>query len=395
MLLFSLALNLHFLFSIIFASLEPKLFFTFFILVHVVVYFLCCLCLLVGFSIGEVAILEQEREETGMGPASFGYHKLNSDECYMLLQAFGQQPIHGMKKEVYVQQLQTVMKNKMAASKASGSSGSSGDSHHEVMSTLFTMKAELLQAIGDIKKTTVIKHFHIASNGNDSNGDDSDDDDNDDDQKEGTNDNDHNDDDQNEGTNDNDQSDDDQNEGTNDDDKNEQSVKVVYRNSDNEPDTFMWTETTTIEDLINMVGKSHPSLIGDFRLVHNGKRVDSFRRIREYLGDSSNGEFVAMLKLHGGMGKRARTVAIGAQDMSSKVGDSEALTACFAFTMPDIKKFAMDMDLNTLNKFRDMVAQSKANPDRISTNALPFIPEAVTLEAIFSQKEGFTVNCEV
>ncbi len=90
-------------------------------------------------------------------------------------------------------------------------------------------------------------------------------------------------------------------------------------------------------------------------------------------------QFVAMVRARGG-GKRARMVAVGSDDMKVKLGDSDALTTCFNFSMPDIKKFIMAMEFGDLGKFRDMVAYAKANPARIATNSLPFIADAVTLQ---------------
>jgi hypothetical protein len=71
----------------------------------VVVYFLCCLRLLVGFSIGEVAVLEQDREEMGMSAGCF--NKLNEHEVIQLLKCLGKSTasLTGLKKAAMVSML--------------------------------------------------------------------------------------------------------------------------------------------------------------------------------------------------------------------------------------------------------------------------------------------------
>ena len=61
------------------------------------------------FDHGKAAVLEQDREETGMSPGSMGsigWDKLNSEECCTLLSLLGQNPTANMKKSAYVDQLQ-------------------------------------------------------------------------------------------------------------------------------------------------------------------------------------------------------------------------------------------------------------------------------------------------
>jgi hypothetical protein len=125
----------------------------------VVVYFLCCLCLLVGFSIGEVAILEQDREETGMGPGSWGMiNKLNESDVRELLQILGEPAIEGMKKAVLVTKLVELLgkikKGKLLIVKASDMTASTATSSNDpngstasILTAIHESKAEILAAI--------------------------------------------------------------------------------------------------------------------------------------------------------------------------------------------------------------------------------------------------------
>ena len=367
------------------------------------------------FDHGKAAVLEQEREEMRGAGSDFGFQKLSFAEIVEILGIFNITAKAGDSKQTCIDKLdgmlQKIKKGKFNVVKASEMSASTATSSNDpngstasILTAIHESKAEILAAIG--KKKIQINHYDY---GHDSSSDDSsdDDDDNDDDDKNEDkqskgkkgNDDDQNEDKQSEGGNDDDKNEDKQSEGGNDDDKNEDKqsqdkgdyVKTVTINTKRrakdsihenpEPfDISFDLRTATIADVkatlkatIGIHGKTK------IELVCNGKQADNNMRMAAYPWKDGLWFMVSGKALDGG-GKRARLAQVSEVDMKPKVGDSEALEACFAFTMADIKKFAMDMDLNTLNKFRDMVAQSKANPDRISTNALPFIPEAVTLE---------------
>jgi hypothetical protein len=256
------------------------------------------------FDHGKAAVLEQDREETGMSPFTankWGLDKLTANELFKLLERFGCKPIEGMKKEGYLMALNGFVNGyKQTSTAASSGSASSNDGTDTILQALYEVRSDIMTAINELQpqKPTIIKHYHVASNGNDS---DDDDDDNDDDQKEGTNDNDHNDD-QNEGTNDNDQSDDDQNEGTNDDQgkTTAMSCTVKYHNSKNKDDQFSWDQTTTIEELKIMIITAHATMADGFRLCYCGKEVEDIRRVAEYLMVQDPKPFIAVVKLRGG-----------------------------------------------------------------------------------------------
>ncbi len=132
--------------------------------------------LVVGFSIGEVAILEQEREEMRGAGSDFGFQKLSYAELIEILGIFNITMKAGDSKQACIDKLdgmlQKIKKGKfnvvkaseMSASTATSSNdpnGSTAGTTAEILTAIHESKIQILAAIE--KKKLQIKHYHFGN----------------------------------------------------------------------------------------------------------------------------------------------------------------------------------------------------------------------------------------
>jgi hypothetical protein len=128
------------------------------------------------FDHGKAAVLEQDREETGMSPFTankWGLDKLTANELFKLLERFGCKPIEGMKKEGYLMALNGFVNGyKQTSTAASSGSASSNDGTDTILQALYEVRSEIMTAINEGCSQTIIKHYHYGDSDNDNDGSD-------------------------------------------------------------------------------------------------------------------------------------------------------------------------------------------------------------------------------
>ena len=161
------------------------------------------------------------------------------------------------------------------------------------------------------------------------------------------------------------------------------SCTVKYHNSKNKDDQFSWDQTTTIEELKIMIITAHANMADGFRLCYCGKETNDIRRVAEYLMVQDPKPFIAVVKLRGGMGKRARASSVGQGDLQSKPGDNEAIKEAFSYKVGGFKQWVMKLDDDRLNDFAKIAKAYASTPEKIAQNAALLVEPIIAVEACF------------
>ena len=159
------------------------------------------------------------------------------------------------------------------------------------------------------------------------------------------------------------------------------SCTVKYHNSKNKDDQFSWDQTTTIEELKIMIITAHATMADGFRLCYCGKEVEDIRRVAEYLMVQDPKPFIAVVKLRGGMGKRAK-MTVDDSAFVAKDSDHEAIKECLAFKVPGtFKKWVLSLDDGGLASLGALAKSYGSAPEKIAEYAASLVEPLIVAEA--------------
>ena len=133
------------------------------------------------FDHGKAAVLEQDREESGMSAGCF--NKLNEHEVIQLLKCLGKSSasLAGLKKAAMVSMLDGIFEKLKAkelvivesgmASASSSNDGNSKDTE-KILQALYDVRADIMEKINEGGNQTIIKHYHYGNDSNEGSDDD-------------------------------------------------------------------------------------------------------------------------------------------------------------------------------------------------------------------------------